>query len=173
MPHPRHDRVRARFAARCGYCGVSEEEAGGELTVDHYIPAIAGGGDADDNLVYACFRCNLFKGVFHPTPEDRARAHVVLHPLRDDLSKHLKLEEATGRLQPLTETGRFHIALLHLNRPALVALRLRRRYHELLRERQRLIEAENAELRAILAAQEKYIAHIRRLMEGRPERRDT
>jgi hypothetical protein len=26
-----------------------------------------GGDDGDDNLVYACFRCNLFKADFHPT----------------------------------------------------------------------------------------------------------
>ncbi len=97
----------------------------------------------------------------------------MLHPLRDDVSRHVRLNEATGRLQALTETGRFHITLLRLNRPALVALRLRRRYYELLRERQRLLEAENRELRAILRAQEKYIAHNRWLMEGPPGEHDA
>ena len=59
-----------RWGARCGYCGVAEEDVGGDLTVDHYVPAAAGGDDSDANLVYACFRCNLFKGDFCPTPED-------------------------------------------------------------------------------------------------------
>jgi len=60
--------------------GVHEEDAGGELTVDHYIPLVAGGDDGDENLVYACFRCNLFKGDFYPTDADRAKGHFILHP---------------------------------------------------------------------------------------------
>ena len=169
MPHPKHDQVRARWGARCGYCDVTEEDAGGGLTVDHYVPLVAGGDDSDENLVYACFRCNLYKGDFHPTLEDRANGHVVLHPLRDDISKHVRLEEATGQVQPRTETGAFHIALLHLNRAALVAFRLRRRFYELLLKRRELVEAENLELRAIIKAQEKYIAHLKKLVQGQQD----
>lgn len=168
MAHPKHDQVRARFGMRCGYCGVSEDGTGGDLTVDHYLPVVASGDDSDENLVYACFRCNLYKGDFHPSPEDRANGRIVLHPLRDDVAKHLHLEESTGRLQSLSETGRFHISLLHLNRPTLVALRLERSYHGLLRQRQELVEAENKELRAILNAQAKYIAHLKGLVERGP-----
>ncbi len=171
MSHPKHDQVRARWEARCGYCGVTEEDVGGDLTVDHYVPQVAGGDDGDENLVYACFRCNLYKGDFHPTPEDRVNGHVVLHPLRDDIAIHVRLEETIGRVQPLTETGRFHIAILHLNRPALVAFRLRRRFYELLLERRELVEAENSELRAIIKAQEKYIAHIKALAQGQQDAR--
>jgi hypothetical protein len=161
--------VRARWGACCGYCGVSEDDIGGDLTVDHFVPVAAGGDDSDDNLVYACFRCNLFKGDFHPTPGDRANGQIVLHPLRDDISKHVRLEETTGRAQPLTETGRFHIAILHLNRAGLVAFRLRRRFYELLLQRRGLVEAEIAELRVIIKAQEKYIAHLKRLVQGQQD----
>ncbi|MFM9962651.1 MAG: hypothetical protein ACKV2Q_15680 [Planctomycetaceae bacterium] len=66
---------------------------------------------------------------------------------------------------PLTETGRFHIVLLHLNRPALVAYRLRNSYQELLRARNELLEAEIAELHAIIGAQERYIAHLKQLVD--------
>jgi hypothetical protein len=69
----------------------------------------------------------------------------------------------------LTETGRFHIALLRLNRPALIAYRLRQRYHELVAERKALVEAENAELRAIIKAQERYIGHLKNLIEGQAD----
>ena len=62
-----------------------------------------------------------------------------------------------------------HIALLHLNRAALVAFRLQRRYYGLLLERRRLVEAENTELRAIVKAQEKYIAHLKTLIEGQAD----
>ena len=169
MAHAKHDEVRARYNACCGYCGVGEEDVGGELTVDHYVPVSAGGGDSDDNLVYACFRCNLFKREFHPTDEDRAKGHLVLHPMRANSTEHWRPDETTGRLEPRTETGRFHITLLNLNRPALVTYRLQQRHQELLLARTELVEAENRELRAIIEAQEKYIAHLKTLVEGQSE----
>lgn len=80
MAHAKHAQVRQRYEFRCGYCGVSEVDTGGELTVDHYHPVAAGGDDTDDNLVYACFKCNQYKGDYHPTEEDLARQLRVLHP---------------------------------------------------------------------------------------------
>jgi hypothetical protein len=164
MAHPKHEQVRERYDHRCGYCTVSEIDAGGELTVDHYHPLSAGGGESDDNLVYACSRCNLFKGDFWPGDQDHERGHRVLHPLRDEVSVHLALNEQTGRMEALTETGRFHIALLQLNRPQLVALRVRRRLSTLREVNQQLLEAEIAQLRLTLDARERYIALLRRLL---------
>ena len=164
--HPKHDEVRGRYSGCCGYCSVSEEDAGGEFTVDHFIPISDAGDDSDQNLVYCCFRCNLYKSSFSPTDDDHAAGHVVLHPTRDDPTKHLRLDESTGLLEALTETGHFHITLLHLNRPALVAHRLRRRRASLREARQQLLEAENSELRAIIAAQREYISRIRQLLGG-------
>jgi hypothetical protein len=34
----RRARVRERYGARCGYCGVHENEAGSELEIDHFQP---------------------------------------------------------------------------------------------------------------------------------------
>src|SRR5207244_2722059 len=114
------EQVRQRYGRCCGYCGVSETDTGGELSVDHHHPVAAGGDDSADNLVYACFRCNLYKGDFHPSPPDRDRGWRILHPLLDNVGPHLREDEHTGRLEPLTDTGRFHIDLLQLNRPALI-----------------------------------------------------
>ncbi|MDP6505760.1 MAG: HNH endonuclease, partial [Planctomycetota bacterium] len=127
--------IRRRFNYCCGYCGVSETDTGGELTVDHYEPRSAGGGESSQNLIYACFKCNQFKSAFLPTPEDLANGRRVLHPLQDDFSDHLRETPATGELESLTETGRFHIALLHLNRPSLIAHRKRRRLISLAKEK--------------------------------------
>lgn len=168
MAHPKHADVRDRYAGRCGYCGVHEVDAGGELTVDHFIPVTAGGGDEDENLVYACFRCNLFKADFVPTVADRLNGHVLLHPLHDDLSLHLRVDEETGRLDALTETGRFQIRLLRLNRPALVTMRLQTLFRSLLSARQMLLESEVRELRAIIVAQDRYIVHLESLVERDP-----
>jgi hypothetical protein len=41
VAHAKHADVRARYGGRCGYRGVSDEDAGGEFTVDHYTPTIA------------------------------------------------------------------------------------------------------------------------------------
>lgn len=153
--------MRERYNYRCGYCDVSEVDAGGELTVDHYRPLSA---DSDDNLVYACFRCNLFKGDFWSGVQDQEQGHRVLHPQRDDVSAHLAPNEQTGHVESLTETGRFHIALLQLNRPPLVGLRVRRRLIALLEVKQQLLEAEIAQLRLSLDARGRYIALLRRLL---------
>ena len=100
MAHAKHDQVRARFQTRCGYCGVCEEDVGGELTIDHYVPVVAGGDERDENLVYACFRCNLFKGDFHPSDEDRAQGHFVLHPVQNNLWRTCGWRKPRGDSSP-------------------------------------------------------------------------
>jgi hypothetical protein len=50
MAHPKLQMVRTRYAFCCGYCGVSEADAGGELTVGHFHPVAAGGDHSDENL---------------------------------------------------------------------------------------------------------------------------
>ena len=121
MGHPLSEAVRERFQRACGYCGVTEITVGGELTLDHYRPRAAGGSDDQDNLVYACVRCNQYKGNFWSDSADLAYGRRVLHPGVDDISEHVITDENAGYLHGLTATGVFHIALLRLNRPQLVA----------------------------------------------------
>ncbi len=64
--------------------------------------------------------CNTFKSDYFDTDADRA----LLHPLRDDVTAHY-VESITHVLVPLTERGRVHIGVLHLNRPELVNRRQR------------------------------------------------
>jgi DNA-binding PadR family transcriptional regulator len=153
MAHPQHEFVRQRYNFSCGYCGVSETETGGELTVDHFQPVSAGGTDDDDNLVYACFRCNIYKSDFWRDSE--TSLYRLLQPMRDDFSLHFRQEETTGLLLPLTETGQFHLTLLHLNRPPLVQRRLRLYLTNAMLD---LHEQEIAELERIIRLQETYIA---------------
>jgi 5-methylcytosine-specific restriction endonuclease McrA len=115
VAHPNLESVRQRYDFRCGYCGVSEVDAGGDLTVDHFHPVSAGGDDSDDNLVYACMRCNLHKSDYTPDTADRQHGRRILHPLKDDLAQHFQENSINGRLEALTETGRFHITILRLN----------------------------------------------------------
>ena len=156
MPTPKLT-VRESYQYRCGYCGVSEAHAGGELTIDHFQPRSAGGGENEENLVYACIKCNQYKGEFWPTEADLERDRRVLHPFLDDLSEHIVEHEQTAHLHALTNTGAFHITLLRLNRPQLVEHRLIRRIEIILREKYRLLEKQNIELQKTIEAQTQYI----------------
>jgi hypothetical protein len=71
-----------------------------------------------------------------------------LHPLEDDATIHF-VESLDHRLIPLTERGRVHIRILHLNRPELIASRsqrhdvsIHRSEQEISEQRFTLLEAE-------------------------------
>ncbi len=162
-------RRRANFA--CEYCGVTETDVGGQLSVDHFQPRAHGGADNLGNLLYCCHRCNLYKADCWPTqPTDLA----LWNPRREPIGAHLLLL-ADGTLYPITPTGAFTLRRLRLNRPPLAANRLRRqsqaeelrllaRYREvvtvleqmqrqhaaLLEEHRALLEEQRALLRALL-----------------------
>jgi hypothetical protein len=172
VAHADLEQVRLRYDHRCGYCGVSEADTGSTLTVDHYQPIAAGGSEQLENLVYACFKCNQFKGDFFPNAEDLARQRRVLHPFFDDLAAYFRENRLSGELEPLNETGRFHITLLQLNRPALIEYRLRKALGIALAEKQQLLESENAQLRAIITAQEICIRQLRQLLGLPPRKND-
>lgn len=111
--------LRARYEYRCGYCGISEVDAGAELTVDHFVPRAHGGTDHPENLVYCCHACNKFKGDYWAATIERS----LLHPGMDTLADHVTVQ-GDGTLQPRSERGAFHIARLRLNRAALAAHRV-------------------------------------------------
>ena len=50
------ERILRRDGYICQYCGQEAD------TVDHVIPRRLGGLDSDDNLLSACYKCNLAKG---------------------------------------------------------------------------------------------------------------
>lgn len=131
MRHDERETLRRCFQFRCGYCGIGERDAGAELTVDHFQPSSHGGLHEPDNWVYCCHACNEFKGdSWQPNSPRR-----ILHPLRDEIAAHL-VEQEDGTLQPLSETGAFHIERLQLNRRQLVAYRCERRLLEAARQNQ-------------------------------------
>lgn len=136
-------RQRAHFA--CEYCGVTEIDSAGELTVDHHQPPRRGGSDDDpENLLYCCPRCNQYKSDYWPsTRADRP----LWNPRTEAREQHL-VALADGTLYPITPIGAFTIQRLRLNRPPLVAYRLRA-YHGA--EERRLLET----LRELVSLQER------------------
>jgi len=120
--------VRTLYAFACGYCGVTEDEVGSQLTIDHYQPKDAGGSDEIDNLVYACHACNL-----HKSAAWNAQHLLVLHPLQTDLSLHLRALP-NGTIEALSSQGTLHIETLHLNRPPMVRRRKTKQLMEAMME---------------------------------------
>src|SRR5262249_41233459 len=106
----------------CEYCGVTETDCGGPLTIDHYRPQSQGGADGPDNLVYCCWRCNLHKTAYWPSaPTDPS----LWNPRDEARDRHLLLL-ADGRLFARSPKGEFTLTRLRLNRAALIVHRARR-----------------------------------------------
>jgi hypothetical protein len=117
------EQVRTRAGFAYEYCGVTETDAGGLLTVDHCRPKVRGGTDALDNLLYCCYRCNLYKADYWPEQPTGPR---LWDPRQEPRSVHF-LTLLDGTLYAITAVGQITLRRLRLNRPALVAYRLRAR----------------------------------------------
>jgi hypothetical protein len=115
------EQVRRRALLACEYCGVTEADTGGPLTIDHFRPRASDGCDAFDNLLYCCNRCNEYKADYWPA---RAGDPALWNPRQEAADVHF-LEIVDGTLFGITPTGVFTLRRLRLNRPALVAHRLR------------------------------------------------
>lgn len=124
--------LRTDFFYSCGYCAVSEYEAGGvRFTIDHYEPVSARPEleDTYDNLIYCCDECNIRKGDLTPPPEARAKGFRFFRPDQDVRSDHMEL--SGQRLSHITHVGQFSIDALDLNRLSLRRIRdIRRRLYD-------------------------------------------
>jgi HNH endonuclease len=116
ISHEIREIVRCRANFSCEYCGVSETEAGGELTIDHFKPQSKGGSDEIENLIYACSRCNLYKSDYFSENDLNQK---LWNPRTESSDEHFILL-TSGHLQALTKNGEFTIRRLRLNRNALV-----------------------------------------------------
>mgnify|MGYP006306057101 CR=1 FL=1 len=158
------ERVRQRASFACEFCGISETNAGGRLTVDHFQPRSKGGDDSFDNLLYCCARCNQYKLDYWPLKPD---APHLWNPREEPFTQHF-LELEDGTLQPITATGAFTLKRLRLNRPPLVAhrlhnkeLRLLERYRDLVQ----LLESLLSQQAVLLEEQQRLLREQKRLLQ--------
>src|SRR6185312_7373516 len=122
--------VRERAHSACEYYGVSEVATLAPHEPDHIIGEQHGGATELENLAYACFRCNRFKGPNIATNDPQTNALVPLyHPRTDHWIDHFKLIAKSALIEPLTAIGRGTASLLRFNNEQRLALRL-----ELLRQ---------------------------------------
>jgi HNH endonuclease len=116
------EQVRQRAQCACEFCGVTEIDVGGMLTIDHFQPNTKAGSDTLENLVYACIACNQYKQDYWSRTEI---APILWNPRQESASQHF-VEQEDGQLTALTPTGAFTIKRLRLNRSQLIAARQRR-----------------------------------------------
>jgi 5-methylcytosine-specific restriction endonuclease McrA len=90
--------------------------------VDHIISRKRGGMTAPENLAYACFRCNVWKGSdigsLHPQTGELV---PLFNPRRDRWDDHFALRGFT--IEPLTAQGEVTARLPKLNLDRRVAER--------------------------------------------------
>ena len=114
--------VRARAAARCEYCHLSQQFSELQFHVEHIIPRQHGGPDDAQNLALACPDCNLLKGPnLTGVDPNTQRVERLFHPRRDKWSEHFVQEGA--RISGKTPAGRVTVSLLKMNNPRRLEVR--------------------------------------------------
>ncbi len=104
------EQVRQRADCACEFCGVSEIDVGGLLTIDHFHPRSKGGAETLENLIYACIHCNQYKQDYWPRDDLAPR---LWNP-RESFGSRPFVESEDGRLIALTIVGEFTIRRLRL-----------------------------------------------------------
>lgn len=114
--------VIARARHCCEYCAMPDVEALAPHEVDHVIAIQHGGRTILDNLTYACYQCNRFKG---PNIASLHPAAGVLVPLFNPRAQAWNAHFSWNgpEIQPKTAIGRAPVALLRLNDPERITIR--------------------------------------------------
>ncbi|MBV9499361.1 MAG: HNH endonuclease [Acidobacteriaceae bacterium] len=111
--------VESRASGRCEYCLIDQGDTGFPHQIDHVISRKHGGTSHADNLAFACYLCNCYKG------SDIASVHAgtgklvrLFHPRQDGWAEHFRIAGAI--IEPLTDIGAVTSRLLRFNIPARV-----------------------------------------------------
>ena len=118
--------VRDDFHRQCAYCLLSEILAAGEenFELDHFRPKSRFPHLLNDfyNIYYSCHPCNHTKRDLWPSEELEARGIFLVDLCKDDFSTHFSVGES-GVWAGVTESGRYTIDILRLNRSHLKIIR--------------------------------------------------
>jgi len=92
--------------------------------VDHIIPVVQEGGEADTNLALACRSCNLGKAAHASGIDPETRVEVRLFDPRQEVwERHFQADPRSGEIRGLTAIGRATVAQLEMNSRLQVAAR--------------------------------------------------
>jgi hypothetical protein len=109
--------LRDEFVFCCVFCRIRERfypTGQDAFAVEHLTAQVARPDLACvyTNLVYACLKCNSFKGDRGPVPD----------PCETAYGSHLRIED-DGTIRALSDEGRLLVRLLRLDRPDVTELR--------------------------------------------------
>jgi hypothetical protein len=121
---PLYPLVSSRARHACEYCRAPEIVFNLPFEVDHVEPQSRGGESTENNLALSCRSCNLYKSD-HVSAVDEltGREAALFNPRRDPWGEHFSIDEETGEIKGLTESGRATLSRLRINSPAQVAAR--------------------------------------------------
>jgi len=116
IPDALRHAVMVRANECCEYCGKPQVSFFPH-EVDHVIAQKHRGKTTLDNLAFACFECNRYKGsdVGSYDPETD-QLTPLFNPRRQKWNAHFRFDN--GFIIPLTPEGRVTINLLRLNDPS-------------------------------------------------------
>ena len=108
--------VRERANGWCEYCRVHDEDVGAPHEPDHIVAEQHGGRTTAENLAYACYHCNRYKGTnLASVDPDTGHAVFLFQPRKDRWGEHFKIDGPL--IVGLTPVGRATAALLRYNTP--------------------------------------------------------
>ena len=122
MDHETRSLVSGRASHRCEYCRLHEDDDAYTFHVEHIIAKKHGGGDALENLAFACNQCNLHKGPnLSGIDPDSGSPVELFHPRRDRWTEHFSIQGA--HIVGLTARGRATVRVLNMNDPDRIRVR--------------------------------------------------
>ncbi len=112
--------VEKRASYKCEYCLLPDGVSFFPHEIDHVIAQKHEGATEVDNLAFACWRCNRYKGSdlgsFDPLSKDFS---FLFNPRKQNWKEHFKLENFS--IIGLTPEGRTTAKLLQLNNDERIA----------------------------------------------------
>jgi hypothetical protein len=115
--------IRSRAGSRCEYCHLPQSVFKLKFHIEHVTPKQHGGRETAESLALACGRCNRHKGPniagVDPVSGQMTR---LFSPRSDRWVEHFRWEGALA--VGLTGIGRATVAVLAMNHPENVAIRI-------------------------------------------------
>lgn len=109
-------RVIHRARGCCEYCLEPDGLSFYPHEIDHIIAEKHGGSSESENLAFACWRCNRYKGSDLTSLDPNTGSVVRLfNPRNQNWYEHFRLEDA--RIIPLSASARATVILLRFNQP--------------------------------------------------------
>lgn len=123
ISNTKREKVIRRAGRCCEYCRIAETDDIPSFHVDHIVPIKHQGNDDLDNLAWACYHCNSYKGSNMAAADPlTGEATFLFNPRTQVWEEHFKVNQ-NGILTGITAEGRVTIEVMRINEEARVQYR--------------------------------------------------